>query len=382
MTRIGFLGAFSIDNAGDALLNYAGRQAMRALVPDAEHVVFAPQLPHGFCAHDFGRERGIDQPIVPVPASEDMRWAADLDALVIGSGGLIQLDPSFRPFLLGDPSAWDPARPAAWSALCSQNQPWYLHDDQGGYEAVRVCCERLRYVSVRSRATETFVRRCGYTGDLHVVPDPAILLDVPAAVDAEVDEVLRASGVLPGHRLIGVTIGTSIEDPRAATFYRGLFATLNQLRADSPVPVQIVLFPWSYLRNDPRLLELALPHLPGALVVRPRLGALALWRLVGKMSFYVASRYHAMVTAFAQDVPFVILDENLSDLVATSKTREFIVDQGLEAHYLSPFLTTNPAWKLEGVFHAGDRVSFAPAIAACRERLRAHYARMVRALGL
>ena len=382
MKRVGFLGAFSLDNAGDAILGYAGRQAFRELVPEAEHTVFAPRLPHDFCGHDFGRERGIDAEIVPVPAGADMSWARGLDALVIGSGGLIQLDPSFRPFLLGDPERWDAAQPAAWHALCSQNQPWYLEDDGGGYQAVRRCCEKLRYVSVRNRTSVNFLRRCGFAGEIHHVPDPAILLRVPPEIDPAVDEILGVSGAQPGQRTIGVSIGSTLGDPRAERFYRELFATLLRLRKDSPIPVQIVLFPWSYMRGDERLMDLAAPHLPGAIAIRRRLRALELWRLVGKMDFYVASRYHAMVAAFAQDVPFVVIDENLSDLVASSKTRELIVDQGLEAHYLSPYLTTNPSWKVEGVFRAGSRVSFAGALADCRQRLRRHYERMVTALDL
>jgi hypothetical protein len=382
MKRVGFLGAYSIDNAGDAILSFAGRQALRELVPDAEQIAFAPRLPHDFCGHDFSRERGIDAEIVPVPAGEDMGWARDLDALVIGSGGLIQLDPTFRPFLLGRPEEWDAGRPAAWHAMCSQNQPWYLGEDGGGYEAVRRCCTKLRYVSVRNRTSVTFLRRCGFDGEIHLVPDAALLLRVPPEVDAPVDALLRDSGVDPDRFTIGVTIGTSIGDPRAAAFYRELFDTLARLQRASPRPAQIVLFPWSYMRGDERLLELAVPHLPGAIAIRRRLRPLELWRLVGKMGFYVASRYHAMVAAFAQEVPFVVIDENLSDLVASSKTRELIVDQGLEAHYLSPLLSTNPAWKIEGVIAAGARVSFAGALAECRRRLRQHYERMATALEL
>jgi polysaccharide pyruvyl transferase WcaK-like protein len=247
---------------------------------------------------------------------------------------------------------------------------------------VRRCCEKLRYVSVRNRTTVNFLRRCGFAGEIHLVPDPALSFRVPPEVDPPVDELLRDSGVDPAHFSIGVSVGTSITDPRAAQFYRELFAMLVRLRRDSPTPVQLVLFPWSYMRGDERLLDLALPHLPGAIVIRRRLRALELWRLVGKMGFYIASRYHAMVAAFAQEVPFVVLDENLSDLVASSKTRELVVDQGLEAHYLCPLLTTNPTWKIEGLIRARARISFAGPLAECRRRLREHYERMVTALEL
>ena len=67
-------------------------------------------------------------------------------------------------------------------------------------------------------------------------------------------------------------------------------------------------------------------HLPGAVVIRRRLRALELWRLIGKMSFVIATRYHAMLAAFAQDVPFVVIDEYLSDLCRTfAGARTFVV---------------------------------------------------------
>src|SRR5437868_13044272 len=126
MKRIGFLGAFSIDNAGDAIVGYAGRQALRELVPDAHQITFAPAFPHSFWGHAWDRDRGIDTEIVSVPAGASMEWAHDLDALVIGGGGILNLDPAFRPFLLGKPEDWGVTRAAAWNGLCSQNQPWYL----------------------------------------------------------------------------------------------------------------------------------------------------------------------------------------------------------------------------------------------------------------
>ena len=314
MKRIGFLGAFSIDNAGDAIVGYAGRQALRALVPDGEQSVFAPAFPHAFWGHAFTRERGIDTEIVPVPADTSMDWARGLDALVIGGGGIINLDPAFRPFLLGRPERWDAMPAAAWNAVCSQNQPWYAGEHREGYEAVRRCCEKLRYVSVRNRTTLTFVRRCGFEGDIHLVPDPSLLMSLPPEVDPAVDRLLGELGVDASSLLIGVSIGPAIEDPRTAEFFRDVLAALRNLQA------QVVLFPFSYMQGEDRIQDAVAAQLPGAVVVRRRLLPLELWRLIGRMGFYIGSRYHAMLAAFAQNVPFIVLDEYLSDRTASSRT--------------------------------------------------------------
>jgi len=375
MKRIGFLGAFSIDNAGDAIVGYAGRQALRALVPDGAQAVFAPAFPHAFWGHAWTRERGIDTEIVPVPADTDMDWARGLDALIIGGGGIINVDPAFRPFLLGRPERWDVV-PAAWNGVCSQNQPWYAGAHRDAYEAVRRCCEKLRYVSVRNRTTLTFVRRCGYEGEIHLVPDPALLLSPPPEVDPAVERLLEELGVDASALLIGVSIGPAIEDPRTAGFFRDVLAALRNLQG------QVILFPFSYMHGEDRIQNAVAAELPGAVVVRRRLLPLELWRLIGRMGFYIGCRYHAMLAAFAQNVPFIVLDEYLSDRMASSKTREFVADLGLEPHYLCPYLPTQPAWKIEEVVRARASVSFADRLEGLRGRLRAHYASMVTALGL
>ncbi|MGN6110938.1 MAG: polysaccharide pyruvyl transferase family protein [Kofleriaceae bacterium] len=382
MTRIGFLGAFSIANAGDAIVGYAGRQALRERVPGAEQVVFAPAFPHAFWDHAWDRERGIDAEIVSVPATSDLGWARELDALVIGGGGILNLDPSFRPFLLGDPDRWDPARPAAWNGVCSQNQPWYAGAHAETYEVVRRCCERLRYVAVRNRTTLAFVRRCGFEGEVHLIPDPALLLDVPPEVDEVVDAALDEIGADRDRLLVGVSIGPSIRDPRTAPFFRDVLGSLAALSRDPAHRAQLVVFAFSHIQGDEQIQDAVAAHLPGALVIRRRLPPLALWRLIGRMGFYVGCRYHAMLAAFAQGVPFVVLDEYLSDAMASSKTRELIADLGLEPHYLCPYLPGSPSWKIEQLFHARDRVSFAGRLDELRARLRTHYGQLVTALGL
>ncbi len=382
MTRIGFLGAYSIDNAGDAIVGYATRQAMRALRPDAEQIVFSPAFPHDLWHHAWDRERGIDAPVVPVPADETMDWARDLDALVIGGGGIINLDPSFRPFLLGAPRAWDPARPAAWNGVCSQNQPWYAGAHVDAYEAVKTCCEKLRYVGVRNRTTLTFVRRCGYEGEIHMVPDPAFALAVPPDVVESVDRVLTEHRIEGDRLRIGISIGPSIKDPRTAPFYRHLFATLAALHQEATLRVQFVVFPFSHMQGDDPVVDEVASYLPDAIVIRNRLAPLELWRLIGTMSMYIGVRYHSVIAAISQNVPFLVLDEYLNDAMASSKTRELVSDLGLEPHYLCPYLPTSPAWKTEEIVRAHAQVSFVGRVAELRDLIRTHYEKMVAALGL
>jgi hypothetical protein len=113
-------------------------------------------------------------------------------------------------------------------------------------------------------------------------------------------------------------------------------------------------------------------------------GALDRWRTIGALDLYVCTRYHAMLAAFAQDVPFLVMDEYLTDATASSKIREFVADTELEGLYLAPCLSMQPAAKLDNALSivGDDAFTFGARLAAMRERLREHYDAMIEALGL
>ncbi len=383
MKRIGFLGAYSIDNAGDQLLGYAVRQAFRARLPAAEQVLLAPAFRGDMWRHAWTADRGIDLEVRKIPPGEGVSWAKGLDAVVIGGGELIRLEPDFRPFILGEASDWEalrPAVPAAWNAVGAENAPAYLADQKATYRAVKRCCEALSYVSVRNETTARFVRRCGYAGAAAIVPDPTMLLEPPATGAARGDAILHEAKVDPRKFVIGVSVGASIRDPRATAFYKELFADL----ASRGAATEVVLFPFGNVYGDVELQRVARQALPAAKVIEAPLSALDRWRLIGSLDLHICTRYHAMLAAFAQDVPFVVLDEYLSDIGGTSKIRDFVVGADLDAFYLSPYLSTRPRQKLANasVLLEAAGFTFDARLEAQRKDLAAHYDRMIGALAL
>ncbi len=380
--KLGFLGAYSIANAGDALVGYATRRAVLALSPGVEYEVLAPALPHTFWDHGWDADRGLGDTIRPVPATTDCRWAAELDAVIIGGGGVVLLDPSFAPFSLGDPAHWPASCAAAWNGVGSQNQPWYLSAHVADYARIKECCERLAYVSVRSQTTLRFVRACGFAGEVHVVPDPAIgLASIPADVERGVDTLLAGLALEPQRgrkrRLLGLSLGAATASPTAAKFFAELERDLRVLAADC----DLIFFPFSRLQDDIPA-QTALAHRLGARVITNVLSPLALWALIGRLDAYVTSRFHGTIAAYTQDVPFVVVDEYLRDAVASSKIRELIVDRGLEVHYVCPFLPDASVWKITAVVRDLERVSFHDKIAEDRRQLAAHYRTMLTELNL
>ncbi len=379
---LGFLGAYSIDNAGDALVGYATRRAVLEHVPSVEYAVLSPELPHPFWRHRWDRERGLGDAIRAIPASEDCRWATDLDALIIGGGGLVMLDPSFAPFRLGEPGRWPSRCKAAWNAVGSQNQPWYLTAHRDDYVRIQQCCERLAYTSVRSDTTLRFLRECGVQGEVQVVPDPAIgLTQLPDAIERDVDgrlaEIQLTTTRDRPRPTVGISLGATTASPGTAPFFVALEAELRELAADC----DLVFFPFSSMQDDVAA-QARLAERLGARIIRDVMSPLVLWGLIGRLDAYIGTRFHAIVAAYAQNVPFVAIDEYLRDATASSKVRELLVDRGLEVHYLCPYLPDASLWKIAGVVRDRARVSFAPQLAEDRRRLAAHYRDMLGRLGL
>lgn len=355
------------------------RQALAARVPDAELRLLAPQLTGAHWQHAWDVDRGLGMRITPVPADDSTAFARELDAVVIGGGGIVSPSPAFRPFLLGSPDRWPAEVPAAWSAVCSQNQPSWAPAGAAGRAVVRACCERLAYVSVRNRTTERYVRACGYAGPLHVVPDLVfgLRLEPEPAIVAEVDAVLIAAGIEPGSPLVGIAVGRALGDTRAHPFFRELFTTLKGI-TQAPGGPAAVVFPFGAVYDDTEQSRIAAEAL--GVPCLPALSPLALWELVSRLELAVCTRLHGMLIAFAQHVPFVVLDEYVSNELGTSKIQQVTAEAGLERLWLSPFLPGSPGWKLQAAWDQRAAIDLASPAAEARAALERHWTTLVGAL--
>jgi polysaccharide pyruvyl transferase WcaK-like protein len=363
--RIGLLGAWSIDNTGDNVLAWAARQAIGVRLPRAELLALAPEFAGSLWGHDFGG-RGAG-PIRSIPPGQTIGWTRGLDGVVIGGGGLVSFHPQFRCFQPG--SRWPVGMRAVWNAVGSQNTAWY----RGTREERRrlaASCERLAYVGVRSRSTARLLERCGYRGRVRIVPDPALGVELPG--EDHTDTILDRAGADAGEPLIGVSVGTAIRDGRTKAFYDRLAAAIRALR------MRAVVFPFGLVYGERTSQRAMAARLPGSLMVGGPIHPFDRWRLIGRMRLYIGCRFHAVLAAYAQNVPFLAVDEYLSDDIATSKVRELCAEEGLEAHWTCPYLPTDPAEKLRRI--AADPPSFTTAVAALRRRLDRHHDALVTAL--
>lgn len=364
--KVGVLGAWSIDNSGDALIGWATRLALRARLPGADVIAFAPRLPGRFWGHDFGASRGIDGDIVPVPA-DDLGWTRDLDALVVGGGGVIIQERGFDTFLLDE--HWS-GPPAAWNAVCSQSTPAAAIGEDRRCR-VRRACEQLAYVSVRNSTTATFLRQCGFKGPVVVAPDPAF---------ADVEGV--PAGREPGFP-VGLSLGPMRPEPGTAAFYSALFDVLDELtRGRRGATIHLIPFGTVY-QGDTRAQRVARERFPGCRILGAG-GPLEAWHAVGGMRLLIGARLHAIIGACTQGVPFLALDEHFTEAAGTSKVQDLLAEIDLESYGVRPAVDHDPRPALERALALADFESrpFAGIVARMRARLDAHWDAMVAALGL
>lgn len=288
----------------------------------------------------------------------------------------------FRPFFLGAPKDWGRyGIPAAWNGVGSQHHAWHMSDVRRHQAVMRECCEALACVSVRNRTTEKFVRRSGYSGAIHVIPDPAIFLQTPSRDIA--DAVLSRAGISSEALLVGLSVGNAFQDARAQWFFEDLVTTLKRLimRDDA---LQLVIFPFGYVYGDAALQYVLHQRLPVAHRITETLTPLECWALVGRMNAYIGTRFHSIIAAFAAGVPFLALDEYFSCTTASSKIRDFVVENDLEQTYLNPFVDIGPGERVEALLqqaYLGAR-QFGPHLEVARDRLDRHYRHLLVTLGL
>jgi len=361
MPRVGFLGAYSIDNTGDIIVGAATRQQVAARVPSMEAIVLSPDLPHSLWRHEWEGIRRVD------PADKAGAFADDLDAVVIGGGGILMPLPGFDAFLARGKA------PSAWNGVCSQSTPWFDPTLGAFYAEVRAACARLRYVSVRNHTTARLVRHAGWDGPLEIVPDASLAFEAPPDPKV-VTELARASD----KPLVGLSVGNSLLDGRAARFYTELLAELSRLASTGAI--ELIVFPFGRIYGDVELARRVVQAIPSARLVGATLDPVQTWQLVGKLDLCICARLHAALAAYAQGVAFLVMDEYFSDTTGTSKIRDFIVDRELEPSYLSPYVGTRVAARV--AIALGNRKPAHAQLAADRAALADHFDRMARALGL
>jgi polysaccharide pyruvyl transferase WcaK-like protein len=340
--RIGLLGAFGVNNAGDNLEAVAARAALKKVLPRAEISVFS--ILFSPATRALMGAAGVSSPECPVQPVDLMgpdfwRLIIEYDSLIIGGGGLLIPVPEFEPLLMEEVSV-NPAQlpKTIWNALGSQWTP--LADPQltEWYAKVRRAAERVDYISVRSQTTRRLLERVGCPPErIHLVPDPVISLKIDNL--AEIGNQLRETLGLDRDRpVIGISVGPELTREPLKEFLGHLAGALNQIKTSWPRDAQIIIFPFGLMYGDGPACKQLAELCPRSLLVEKPLTALEIWALVSLLDAYLTVRYHGVIAGLAHGVPTLALDCYLANETLGSKLRDLAWQSGLEAYYFSPLM--------------------------------------------
>jgi polysaccharide pyruvyl transferase WcaK-like protein len=343
--RIALWNGSGLDNVGDRLINAVTRQELEARIPDAQ-------------CHSFSPWPG---PVTPDRLTIDKKgyWNAhgQFDVIVVGGGALIGgppfLDPVNQYFLLGPyPERFQDPALIVWNGMCSDVQT-LAPTEERWRKFVCTATDRVSLLTVRNSRTCSFLRECGVTKPIQVVPDAAILAAEPWE-RPETRGKLRiacAPGrpVFPEKFLTRITanafanVGSINPDvvrivpySPAASFDDHEYASSLADRLKEISDADFFLFGSDSMYGDSITAELMAGQLEGSTYVSltDPLGADTIARS-RTMDCVIAFRLHSCIMALIVGTPFIAVDLYRNEITGTSKLHQLMKDAGLESRYLT-----------------------------------------------
>jgi polysaccharide pyruvyl transferase WcaK-like protein len=351
--RVALWNGSGLNNVGDHLIDAITRRELQARLPEAQFQSFSP-WPGSFTQHRL-----------TIDANGYWNAHGQFDVIVVGGGALIGgppfLDPSNQFFLLGPyPERFQDSAPVLWNAMCSDAQT-LAPTEERWRKFVCSAVSRISLLSVRNWRTHCFLRDCGVTAPMSVVPDVAVLAAEPA-VRVRRQQRLRI-GIAPGRpvfpqeflmkiaayafsnmstanpeviRIVPYSPPAGFDDNRYA---EELVNRLREIR-----DADLVVLGSDSMYGDAITGRLIAEKLGGATYVHLNdpLGAdnIALLR---SLDCVIVFRLHSAIMALTAGTPFIGVDIYRNEITGTSKLHQFIKESGFESRYLTlDDLVANP----------------------------------------
>jgi polysaccharide pyruvyl transferase WcaK-like protein len=341
--RVALWNGSGLENVGDRLIDAVTRRELQLRLPEAEFRSFSPW------PGPFTRQR--------LTINSEGYWNAhgQFDVIVVGGGALITGppfgDPAAQFFLFGPyPKRFRDAAMVIWNAMCSDGQSLAPSEERWR----NFICDAARQVTlltVRNTRTSAFLRECGVTAPISVVPDVAVLAAEPSAL-ANNSGKLRI-GIAPGRPvfpddfLAAIKANVEvIEDHVNESIMRrfrycppgpfddhqyaeNLAAALNEIAS-----AEFSVFGSDCMYGDAIPARLLAHKISGARYVHWK-DALASDMIASmrELDCILTFRLHASITALATGTPFVAVDLYNDATGGTSKLREFMQEAGLPSRY-------------------------------------------------
>src|SRR5438270_3390741 len=342
--RIALWNGSGLDNVGDQLINAVTRKQLQARIPEGRFQSFSPW----------------PGSVTPQRLTIDKKgyWNAhgQFDAIVVGGGALIGgppfLDPVNQFFLLGPyPERFQDPALIVWNAMCSDAQT-LAPTEERWRKFVRTATERVSLLTVRNSRTCSFLRDCGVTKPIKVVPDVAVLAAEPW--DRPQTKGKLRIGFAPGRPVfpenflekiaanafsnlgsINPEVVRIVPYSPDAGFDDHQYAASLANRLNEIPDADFFLFGSDSMYGDSITAALMAQKLDGSTYVplSDPLGADTI-STSRSMDCIIAFRLHSCIMALMVGTPFIAVDLYRNEITGTSKLHQLMKDAGLESRYL------------------------------------------------
>lgn len=376
--RVALWNGSGLENVGDRLIDAVTRRELQLRLPEAEFHSFSPW------PGTFTRQR--------LTIDRDGYWNAhgQFDVIVVGGGALITgppfSDPAAQFFLFGPyPERFHDTAMVMWNAMCSDGQtlaPSKEHWRNFICEAAR----QVTLLTVRNASTSSYLRQCGVTAPISIVPDVAVLAAQPLSF-ADRPGKLRI-GIAPGRPIFPQNFLSEIKanveviedsvDESVMRRFRycppGRFDDDEYAETLAALLKEITRAEFTVFGSDcmygdaipARLLAHKIPH-TSYVHWRDALGS-DMIASMRQMDCVITFRLHASITALAAGTPFIAVDLYKGSAGGTSKLSEFMNETGLASSYTTLDALTRDTKHLSHLV--------ANAVAQGRERVKDAHSRL------
>jgi polysaccharide pyruvyl transferase WcaK-like protein len=327
--------------------------------------------------------------------------------MVIGGGALINGPPFREPtcqfFLTGPyPERFQDSATIVWNGICSDVQVLAPREERWR-NFMQAAVSRVSLLSVRNSRTRDYLRACGITREIEIVPDVAVLASEP--VDRPVLKRKPRVGIAPAslvfpNDFLSMMAKTALANAvsmnpevvefelekrvTSRRFHDNGYTTELAARLNEISDIEWVAFGFGSMYGDAETAAQLAEKLDNCsyVTLNDPLGADAI-ELIRSLDCVVGFRLHSCVVPLTVGTPFIGVDAYCSETTGTSKLREFMRDATFESRYAKMDEILSDGMRLRALLEQCLEAGTDPVVAAHRqlaERARAHFDKVAHTL--
>ena len=319
--RIAQIGTFDCENMGDLLFPVVMEEIIKK---ENEHIKIDMFSPIGGNMPFFP-----DKHVYPIHQLRTMHQENPYDALIIGGGDLIRLDPTVaspEKYSVLDATLWLWVYPILIGLtekipvlFNAPGVPFSFTEKQ--FPIVRNLLQIVDYISVRDEKSRELLMETGFTGNIHVVPDTITLIEYAFPRDKLPTAALQSKIPFQQWGKYVILQLNALEEHVAIEEYIKLIRHCHE-----KMNCKVVLMPIGYVHEDQEILQTLFGRISDdmdyVIMIDSKLAPLEMVSLIANSNGFIGTSLHGSVIAYSYGVPSIAI--NPSSLTKVDGFYQFI----------------------------------------------------------